>query len=123
MIYATLRISATSESQPIGETAPSTECRWRTTMSKTGSTQINLDSIGDSRDARGVVEEQPWEADWSNIQDRRQRNVDAVPQRVLRRRKRWVVVLSHDVSHERAAELLDKEGNGISVSDEAVMDR
>lgn len=92
-------------------------------MSKTSSTQINLDSIGDSRDPRGVVEEQRWEADWSNIQDRRERNVDAVPQRVLHRRKVWVVADRNEVGHEEAARLLNKEDNGISVSDEAVRGR
>jgi len=92
-------------------------------MSQTNSSQLSLDSLGESRDARGVVAEQPWEAEWSNIQDRRQRNVDAIPDRVLHRRKIWVVADRNEVVYEEAARLLNKDENGISVSDEAVKGR
>lgn len=89
-------------------------------MSKSDSNQISLNSIGDTREVRGVVEEQAWGADWSNIQDRRQRGVDAVPDRVLHRRKIWAVADLHEVGYEEAARLLNKADNGVDVSDAEV---
>lgn len=60
-----------------------------------------------------------WEREWSNVKRRREKDTDKITDRRLRKRKVQHVARKHDVSNQRASDLL-KYGD-VDVPDEVVL--
>jgi len=88
-------------------------------MSKTNSSQLSLDSLGESHDApRGVVDEQPWDHEWQNYDPDREPG-DETPDGVLLRRKKQQVARERNISFSEADHLI-RTGE-VEVPDEEVV--
>jgi len=88
-------------------------------MSKTDSTQLNVNSTGDSRTPHGTVDEQPWEDDWQTLKRERDERPNAVPEKLLQKRKGRHLARERDISVTRAARLI--RNGEVEVDDEEVL--